>query len=417
MGLLDGVKGRAPQVGTKGVEGPAKTAAPAAAAVTAEAPSEKGNGFDVLRKKLMSVSGRYKVGAAPTQPRPDLLAEISGKRGFSAAGIISTALPLAGAGVSKVLEKTVELGKSTRFGKDSAAGKPSKAEWADPALLLGKLTQFPAGRDSAQSKGNCGPSNMLGIAFMNGGSNGAASMLEKVAQKEFNALTPAERTELTALSQKVKNQTASFKELNKAQELLYRSVNTGGFAQDLADKAMPKLGRADKQKLTAALEEGSDAKVNALLQKALGPDTPVVTNGRYTVSAGMHATDAGGLSDGELENLGDAGVTGVVSQRRFDDDVSMQSVAAGLEPGQAVILRLGSSAEDPNPDHFVTVGRKPDGSFYVYNPDPGKGDHTMVAGKTIDADFIKHLARYNDRIVLDKNNTVPPGLDVSWSSD
>lgn len=304
-------------------------------------------------------------------------------------------------------------GASRGFGKDSAHGPISKAEYADTAKLVGKLTQYPYGRNNAQSEAACGAANLLGITLLNEGPGGAATMLEKVADRPYGKLTDGEKTELKGLASKLKNQTATFEDLNRAQVLLYRSANDSGTINDLVGAAKAKLGPRDQVKLTEAMAAQDDAKVNALLVKAFGRDAPQVSRGNYTVADGKRATDTSGLSNGELENLGDASISGVAMRQELDPNAKLEDIASQIEPGQAMVLRLGANANDANPDHYVTVGRKSDGTFYIYNPDPGKGDSTLVLGnKTLDDGFKAHLARYDARMVFEGENQLPPALRV-----
>ena len=63
-------------------------------------------------------------------------------------------------------------------------------------------------------------------------------------------------------------------------------------------------------------------------------------------------------------------------------------------------------------DHFVTVGRRPDGTPFVYNSDPDQGDHTMYVGSGSDVnnqpqDFVAQLRRYSGRVRNDLDGDTP----------
>lgn len=314
---------------------------------------------------------------------------------------------------------TQELGKSSGFGHHSARGKISEKEWADPTLLMGKLTQYPAGRKTAQSEAVCGPSNLLGAKMLSGGPVEAGKFLLTVAHGP-GKLDTASRVELAAIGQRVLDKTATFEDLNKAQELLYRAVNTDADAMSVVAmaNASGKLNAGEQKKLRAEMLKyinddnpmSRDAtEINRLLRKALGPDVDFEKGGwnRMDVTDARRTRDTSGLSDAEFEPLGKLAGG---EQVQLDQHADFESLAKDLKPGESLTFRLAGDDKSGAPDHYVTLGRRPDpdGRLYLYNPDPGNKDHTLVVGAfPPDAKFGKTLGRYTDRL-RNEGDSFPP---------
>jgi len=302
----------------------------------------------------------------------------------------------------------------------SASGTISADQWADPVQIVSKLTQYPAGAPDAQSEAACSASNMIGAALMSGGPDAAASMLDKVA-KGKNQLGADEKKELGDIAERIRNRTASFEDLNRAQVLTYRSANTVATVNDLVSEALEpenakNLSDGEKAKLSAyAHQPAKEKEMDKLLTKALG--RPVVTHGglEKVNTADRRAKDTSGLTDGELKGLAQNAVKGSqqikVGAHPGKDD-TIEGIAGKLKPGEAVTLRVGASADSPSPDHYVTVGRRKDGTYYMYNPDPRNGDATLVVGgKKLDPGFLDKTKQYDDRIMPDIGaDNLPPGL-------
>ena len=54
--------------------------------------------------------------------------------------------------------------------------------------------------------------------------------------------------------------------------------------------------------------------------------------------------------------------------------------------------------------------RRADGTWYIYNPDPGPKDSTLVVGergKSMSANFLHELKRYDGRQPVDPNGKMP----------
>ena len=61
-------------------------------------------------------------------------------------------------------------------------------------------------------------------------------------------------------------------------------------------------------------------------------------------------------------------------------------------------------------DHFVTVGRRADGTTFLYNSDPGPGDYTAytgAAGPRQPGDFDAQLRTLSRRVRRDKDGDMP----------
>lgn len=301
----------------------------------------------------------------------------------------------------------------------SARGEISSADWADPAKLLSKLTQNPHGKLRAQSSAACSASNLLGAALLSGGPEKAAALLERVAKDGSLNLGPAEQKQLSGIAGKLRDRTATFEDMNLAQELVYRAGNTVASAVDLSDQAQSskKLTAKEKREVSVLANDGSDVpKLEKLLSKALGREVQL-DNGWERVTDRTRTRDTSGLTDDELKSLGTAAAPGARQQALTAPHDSIEGIANDLRPGEAVTIRIAGSDKSDKPDHYVTVGRQKDGTFYLYNPDPSKGDATLVIGgkgPKADPHFLQLTDKYNDRMLEDLSaNALPPGLRYS----
>ena len=97
--------------------------------------------------------------------------------------------------------------------------------------------------------------------------------------------------------------------------------------------------------------------------------------------------------------------------------ITIEGIANALQPGEAVTIRLAANDKSTRANHYVTVGRQKDGTFYLYNPDPAKGDATLVLGgkgPRVDDAFIQRTGKYDGRMYEDQNSdSLPPGLRYS----
>jgi hypothetical protein len=300
--------------------------------------------------------------------------------------------------------------------KQSAGGRISSADWADPASLVSKLTQNPHGRRHAQSEAACSASNLIGAALLSGGPEKAAALLDRVAKDGSLNLGPAEQRQLSDIASKIRGRTATFEDMNLAQELVYRAGNTTASATSLAEQAQGSrhLNAREKREVSVLAADGSDVpKLERLLSKALGREVRL-NNGWEKVTDKTRTQDTSGLTDGELKNLGTAAAPGARQQELAAPNDSIEGIANDLKPGEAVTIRVAGNDQGTMPDHYITVGRQKDGTFYVYNPDPAKGDATLVLGgkgPKADADFLARTDKYNDRMYSDlSTGSLPPGL-------
>lgn len=317
----------------------------------------------------------------------------------------------------------------------SARGRIPASSWEQPERILGRLTQTPAGGSGGNSLYRCAPANLLGQAIMNG--PGATSqLLRNVAQSTPNGrLGDAERRELRDIATAVEGRTATFEQLSRAQGLLYKAGNSrtdapGALRQAIASGRLNAAERREAQQFITRLDN-NDAistrdgeRMSALLSKAFGqevrvrgyddPQHPGDASRRFVgVEVGGRLTqgDRSGFGDDEVAGLGQlAGARG----RSVDFSSStLREVLRGLRPGEAATLRVSGSEGGDQADHFVTVGRRPDGTAYLYNPDPARGDYTLYTGSRGDTQpqaFLEQLQRVEDRTVVDADGDTPSAL-------
>lgn len=395
------IDGSRPRIAVSVPTKPAVAAEPARAAEAGLAPTGLDSVFKDAKKKLLSL-GKSSTKFAPVQRNAEgtlQVKDLQRSAGATAADPARTKVspPVSG------------------HGAKSASGKISAEQWSDPTLLVGKLTQFPAKKDvNDQSQAACSAANLLGAALLTGGPDAAAAMIKRVTAGATQ-LNAAETTELNGIADRIKNKTATFEDLNKAQQLLYRSANTEATGKDLVDQAAGKLSGPKLQKLEAAMRRyltasvmGRDEKDVETVSKLLGeafkdPSYKWDPNssGSVSIDAARRSKDLSGLTDDELSTLGATAAKGesVATNERSDLD----ALAKTLKPGESLTLRLaGDSNAKTSPNHYVTIGKRPDGTMFLYNPDPSRGDSTLVTGKLDDAKFQTQLARYQPRLKAER---------------
>ncbi len=315
----------------------------------------------------------------------------------------------------------------TDTNRPSASGPVSKAEWADPSKLVAKLTQNPAAGATALSHSTCGASNLLGAALLASPEH-AARLCANVAKNANDAqLTLPERAELGQIAARIHNQTASYEDLNRAQQLLYKAGNTDTPPDAVVQSAIDghTLSAAKQSELETLFGKRSwsddDAKrIGELVTEATGSKTTFTRDGpgwKASVEGQRSNTDTSGYSDSEEGSLARLG--GVYTEPSPTPDASymLSTDVKKLQPGQSMTLRItgdgNDNSGDTQADHYVTVGRRTDGTWYLYNPDPSKGDSTLVVGgkgKAPSGDFMNQVKRYDDRIPLDPNGQMPTPL-------
>ncbi|MEW5851578.1 MAG: hypothetical protein AB2A00_22500 [Myxococcota bacterium] len=323
--------------------------------------------------------------------------------------------------------------------RTSGSGRIPASSWDNPAQLLGRLTQTPRGGEAGNSQYRCGPSNLLGAALMNG-PDATARFLERSADSaDATRLPAASQQELRDIAGRVRNRTATYEDLSRAQGLLYQAGNTRSSLQLAVEQQLDsrRLNASERRELRGYYDDMmanrpvTDARatrVGELLTRASGqpttvslvrdehhPDDP--SREYYSVSVGGRttATDRSGFDDHELRTLSSSGGG---SPRAESLDISVahptEELVGRLRPGEAATIRVSGTPPrdgDPGtPDHFVTVGRRPDGTAYLYNPDPARGDHTLFTGGRggeQPANFLRELRRYDERISFDGDGDQP----------
>jgi hypothetical protein len=125
-----------------------------------------------------------------------------------------------------------------------------------------------------------------------------------------------------------------------------------------------------------------------------------------------------GLREAEVATLARNGGA-AVSSRSLTSADSLRNVTTRLQPGQSATICVASQPGVDKPDHFITVGRQPNGTPYIYNPSPARGDATVVTGRSpttrnptgIDAGLNRELGRYESegggRLVNNPDGTGP----------
>jgi hypothetical protein len=237
-------------------------------------------------------------------------------------------------------------------------------------------------------------------------------------------LSANEKKQLEEIASKVEKMTASLEDLNSAQQLLYKSANTEASLQALKEQAAqlkPGLTRAiDKamrEYVNATPLQKDPAELNRLLTQALGVpvDVDKAIGGMLELTPAMRAKDTSGLTDGELSTLAKTAAPGATSVS-IGDDPSVEKLAKSLKPGESMTLRIAGEEKSGEADHYVTLGRRADGQYFLYNPDPGKGDSTLVVGqKVLDASFLSASGAYDDRF-RKEGSSFPDALKYSPGS-
>lgn len=321
----------------------------------------------------------------------------------------------------------------------SASGPLPPGAWNNPGRdVLGHLTQHSAAgaQDGHSDDNRCGPANVLGSAIMRG-QGPTAQLLEHTAGDTNARLSDTDRASLRTIASDVRGGTATYEQLSQAQDLLYRGSNTTQSFDEVRGQALASQGNLtaaertqfqalDQRYMNNTMNQQNLQDYSRLITRATGVSTtPRVENGQLSVDVtGSRATSAlaGGYTDGELQDAGTRGGTPVsqspLDGTQFERDGTSRSLRAqleGLRPGQSATVRVAGSAEAARSgigDHFITVGRQPDGTPYIYNPDPSRGQATVYVGNGTDPahqpqDFDREIRRYEDRVSLIDDNGEP----------
>ncbi|HJW75004.1 MAG TPA: hypothetical protein VJ787_04960, partial [Thermoleophilia bacterium] len=170
------------------------------------------------------------------------------------------------------------------------------------------------------------------------------------------------------------------------------------------------------------------ATLSRLLTKAFGqpvtvrgyddPQHPGDASRRFVgveVGGALRRTDRSGFGDDELRQLGTLG--GARGRDVRMDATTLRQLFDGLRPGESATIRVSGDDSGSDANHFVTIGRRPDGTAYLYNPDPGRGDFTLFTGargREQPQAFLDQLQRYEDRTVVDGDQEMPSAVVNSY---
>ena len=278
------------------------------------------------------------------------------------------------------------------------------------------------------------------------GPQSGARFLDSVATGSLGSrLSATERRELQTTASHLRAGTSTYEELSRAQSLLYRAGNTqndlsGAMREVIDGHVLPGGRRAtttpdemtpDQERLFTLrqhLTEGTMTPAEAtetqqILSRYYGagtqvslvddPSHPGVDARRsYTVTlpSGEGGRELSGFSDTELRGLAAAG-GGAGRQLTLSAGAdSLSTMVRGLAPGESATVRVSGTDTGAAADHFVTVGRRADGTAFLYNSDPGNGDYTAytgASGATQPADFEAQLRRLSGRIRRDTDGDMP----------
>jgi hypothetical protein len=309
-----------------------------------------------------------------------------------------------------------------RNGSDTplkAATDPIPASaWNDPVQLVGRMTQNAEGVRGANSSSRCGPTNLLAGALLQG-TDVAAKYLEKAASNAGGHLVDGQKRELVEIAGRIRNHSATFDDLSRASDLLYRAANTrmslGQWRSE--NPTTPLLNETQRAQLDALLAKDPNFSPNdlkqlsALLSAALDfevsvaiVDEPPTGKGvvlNYRPGANPSGDSGARLDDGELRKAAKAGGLGAggVEYNPGGSDAAGR-VLDHLKPGESAVLRLSGNPSGNQADHFITVGILKDGRPFIYNPDPARGDATLTVGRAFGdqlAEFTDELAKYSQR--------------------
>ncbi|MGV3621121.1 MAG: hypothetical protein ACO1OB_09910 [Archangium sp.] len=314
----------------------------------------------------------------------------------------------------------------------SSSGRIGADAWSRPEQIVGHLTQNPARGDIGNSAWRCGPSSLLGSAIMQG-PTAAANFLERVATGAASSRLPeAQKRELQTIAAAVRNGTATFEQLSRAQDLLYRAGNARGDVEALMTRTIASLPAGERktelQSLLTQLQSPQGwlpnhaTRAQELLTAATGqtvniglvddPQHPGDASRQYyslDVGGRQSGVDRSGFDDAEINGLANLGGA-TTRQVQLDPAARVQDLFAQLQPGETMTIRVGGSEDSDVSDHFVSIGRRADGTGFIYNTDPSNGDYTLFTGSQRDpqpANFQAQLERYNQRLLFDTDNDMP----------
>lgn len=328
----------------------------------------------------------------------------------------------------------------------TATGRIRADDWRNPAAVVGRLTQNPAGGSLDNSAARCGPSSLLGAALMQGPERGARFLDSVATGSASSRLGATERRELQATATHLRNGTCTYEELSRAQSLLYRAGNTQSDLRtamtDVIDGhvhpggrrttgPVPEMMTPDQDRLftlrthlaNGTMTAAEATETQSILSRYYGEGTSVAlvddpshpgddARRMYTVTLPGRegAREMSGFSDTELNGLSAAGGGAPRQVALTSGADSLSTMVRGLAPGESATVRVAGTDAGTSADHFVTVGRRADGTAFLYNSDPGSGDYTAytgASGPTQPADFDAQLRRLSGRIHRDSDGDMP----------
>jgi hypothetical protein len=327
-------------------------------------------------------------------------------------------------------------------------GVPTPATWHNPgAAILGQLTVHPPegplhhGEAMARTSAAC----VLAWAAM-GGAELTASVLARVGQAAVGTcLSPEDRQALARVASQVPPGRASLTSLWLAQGLMARAADLSRPLQDALQEALrppqlSRLGRDEQQDLrifdrrlrqAASLDQAQSTRLANLLSVALDAPfmvvlawdvdhAPAATRRPHRLLPAASVTPEEGavFSDGLVTLVGLAGVAAgppePVKTKAHPEEVSrvLNDKLDRLAPSEGLVVPVHASdrPDDTEMDRHVLLGRRKDGTAYLYNPDPRDGDFTLVmgrAGKNQGPDFTAQVLAYSQRVGRDRDGTRP----------
>lgn len=323
----------------------------------------------------------------------------------------------------------------------SAAGAPAATAWVNPGSVLGQLTAHPPTGKIVewQSLMRTGAACVLAGAIMEGPDN-VAALLSALAAAPYATLSQEQREGMRALVDAFRARTASYADMVHTQHLLACAGNgTSDPVELLRSLTRPprstelsrEAGRAVRTLLSAVgthrlhtdqwepalrlLEAGLRCSVTAHL--TYDPDLPDATQERTRRVRALPQTPA------ELAAFPSVGMLAALGGRLVSPPQPVEPTPEGtpqpavlalpaqLQPHDAAVLQVRRHAEGDGPaDRHVVVGRRPDGTAYIYNPDPRRGDFVLVVGRpgrNQPVEFTNHLQRYALRMRKDEDASLP----------
>lgn len=314
----------------------------------------------------------------------------------------------------------------------SKTGPISPSDWENPVNIVGNLRQDTGGSD-VSGDDRCGPTNLLAASLLQGKDKAAAFL---AAEAKSPNLSDAEKKQLSDIATAVKTGTASYDQLNAATALLYKSGNTRltlnevGASNDfnVSNLNQDELSKYRSLKNKApALRPNEVKELSALTTKATGkpsevqigtdPRDPNKKVAFVKITGARAQGDHSGLDDGELAAHAKAGGLRT-SSKPIDTDIGNEitsDLLNGLKKGEATVIRIGLTSQDSTANHFVTVGKLPDGRPYIYNPSPGGGDKTLVIGSARPPqpdNFQAQMENIDARVRKDEDGGTPRALTI-----